>query len=103
MDKNECKLNCSQAGSDRRQLLLSQVTCFIYKDMWATMLLSEREEKKSEKKKKKAWRRQWGAGGLLTLVSSEGSWECLNSSFKNVPAFKYANEQEADTWVDNSV
>lgn len=33
MGKNECKLNCSQAGSNRRQLLLSQVTCFIYKDM----------------------------------------------------------------------
>lgn len=54
MDKNECKLNCSQAGSDRRQLLLSQVTCFIYKDMWATMLLSEREEK-TRKKEKKEW------------------------------------------------
>lgn len=46
MDKNECKLNCSQATSNCRQLLLSQVTCFIYKDMWATMLLSELKKKK---------------------------------------------------------
>lgn len=27
------------------------------------------------------------------LVSSEGSRESLNGSFKNVPVFKYANEQ----------
>lgn len=76
MDKNECKLNCSQAGSDRRQLLLSQVTCFIYKDMWATMLLSEREEKKRKEERKERWR------GLLTILSSKGSWEALNCSLK---------------------
>lgn len=90
MDKNECKLNCSQATSNCRQLLLSQVTCFIYKDMWATMLLSELKKKES-------------GGELHALASSESSWECLNGSLKNVPAFKYANEGESDTSVDNSV
>lgn len=74
MGKNECKLNCSQAGSNRRQLLLSQVTCFIYKDMWATMLLSEREEKRKERVVAAAAAAAWG--GLHTLVSSESSWEC---------------------------
>lgn len=103
MDKNECKLNCSQAGSDRRQLLLSQVTCFIYKDMWATMLLSERGEKKEKRKSGSCGSVGRGGGRLLTLVSSEGSWECLNGSFKNVAAFKYANEREANTSVDNSI
>lgn len=38
MAENEFKLNCSQATSNCWQLLLSQVTCFIYKDMWTAML-----------------------------------------------------------------
>lgn len=33
MDENECKLNCSLATSNCQRLLLSQVTCFIYKDI----------------------------------------------------------------------
>lgn len=99
MGKNECKLNCSQAGSNRRQLLLSQVTCFIYKDMWATMLLSEREEKRKERvvAAAAAW------GGITRAGIKRKLMRASQRQFKNVPAFKYANEQEADTWVDNSV
>lgn len=60
MDESECKLNCSQATSNCWQLLLSQVTCFVYKDMRATML----HNKKINKKKKH--------GGIM-LASNENS------------------------------
>lgn len=36
-DVIEPELNCSRAAANCWQLLLSQVTCFFYKDMWDTM------------------------------------------------------------------
>lgn len=56
------------------------------------MLLSEREEKRKERVVAAA---AWGGGGGFTRTHIKR--KLMRVQFKNVPAFKYANEQEADT------
>lgn len=68
MGLNEQKSNCSQAAPNCQQLLLSQVTCSIYKDMRATISLYTAKRKKNTNKKCwEAWDEVKKATGLFSL------------------------------------